>query len=756
MFGPDILDAAEDAGHRRLLRLRRGVRPAVRPAVHERVLDRGPAPVDDRLRASSSRRADFASQGGPTDDLRGVLRRRRLLHRHRQQRLRQPTFLGNHDMGRIGYFLQRVDQPGASDAELLARSQARPRADVLRPRPAGRSTTATSRASPATAATRTPARTCSPTPCRSYEDNDLIGTDETTSDDNFDPTHPLYQAIRDYAHAVRPTTRRCRTGAQIHRYSSDGPGVYAFSRIDRDERRRVRRRAQQQRDGGDRPGPDVLARRRHVPPRVVRTERQACRRRLTTGADGALSVTVPPLGFVIYQADGPGAAEPRRTRHHHHEPRARRHRRRSRPRMMDGHDVVDRIEVARRARRPTRWPRSRSPSARATATTCRSAPTTTPRTASSTTPAISAARSDTTLVVPRDRERPVRTPRRRRGRRTSASSSRSRSAPGDAVRADPLQPPGRRLRRPHHRQLQRLLGPAPVGRRDRSRGGDRLDRAEAVPRRGRVRPVRVRPSWPTTRRPVNFIVHRATPRTRTTAPTAASIPATTPEIWLRQGDVTIYTSQAEAQGYATVHYACARLRGRDARRHQRGGPVVTGAPPDAIDDYGAVFRARAGRPRRRRSRSRSATAAWSTSTHQVFTPTETPTAWFQPGEQVVHPSRARPRTSPRSTTGARPATTATRRAPISTTSGACTCGPARPPRPPWTDPLPPSRLRTCSASCSRSTLVDGAEQLAYILHRGDTKDPGPDQFLVFDTYGHEVWQLQGADPENPYVAPLRN
>jgi hypothetical protein len=52
-------------------------------------------------------------------------------------------------------------------------------------------------------------------------------------------------------------------------------------------------------------------------------------------------------------------------------------------------------------------------------------------------------------------------------------------------------------------------------------------------------------------------------------------------------------------------------------------------------------------------------------------------------------------------------------------------------------------------------LADGADQLAYILHRGDLKDPGPDQFLVFATYGHEVWQLQGADPENPYVAPPR-
>ena len=56
----------------------------------------------------------------------------------------------------------------------------------------------------------------------------------------------------------------------------------------------------------------------------------------------------------------------------------------------------------------------------------------------------------------------------------------------------------------------------------------------------------------------------------------------------------------------------------------------------------------------------------------------------------------------------------------------------------------------------RVDLADGADQLAYILHRGDTKDPGPDQFLVFDAYGHEVWQLQGADPEGPYVAPPRS
>ena len=76
------------------------------------------------------------------------------------------------------------------------------------------------------------------------------------------------------------------------------------------------------------------------------------------------------------------------------------------------------------------------------------------------------------------------------------------------------------------------------------------------------------------------------------------------------------------------------------------------------------------------------------------------------------------------------------------------------PQPAWTDPLRPTG-QDVFGIVFRVPLVDGADQLAYILHRGDTKDPGPDQFLVFANYGHEVWQLQGTDPEKPYVAPLR-
>ena len=40
------------------------------------------------------------------------------------------------------------------------------------------------------------------------------------------------------------------------------------------------------------------------------------------------------------------------------------------------------------------------------------------------------------------------------------------------------------------------------------------------------------------------------------------------------------------------------------------------------------------------------------------------------------------------------------------------------------------------------------------MHKGDEKDPGPDQFLEFGTWGFEVWQQQDADPENPYILPI--
>ena len=100
--------------------------------------------------------------------------------------------------------------------------------------------------------------------------------------------------------------------------------------------------------------------------------------------------------------------------------------------------------------------------------------------------------------------------------------------------------------------------------------------------------------------PVNFIVHRGDTKDPDNSPDRSFDPATTPEIWLRQGDPTIYTSQAEAEGHATVHYACDDCTGVTLDASTAAGPVVTGAPPDAVDDYGAVFAAGPAGPVRRR------------------------------------------------------------------------------------------------------------------------------------------------------------
>ena len=52
-------------------------------------------------------------------------------------------------------------------------------------------------------------------------------------------------------------------------------------------------------------------------------------------------------------------------------------------------------------------------------------------------------------------------------------------------------------------------------------------------------------------------------------------------------------------------------------------------------------------------------------------------------------------------------------------------------------------------------LHDNAQSMGYVLHRGGEKDPGPDQALEFGPWGYEVWQLQGADPNAPFLLPVK-
>ena len=143
--------------------------------------------------------------------------------------LQLPTFLGNHDAGRFGWFL-RQQNPAMGDREALAR-------DML-----GHALLLTLRGVPtlyygdeqgfAGKGNDQQARQdMFASRVAEYNADTLIGTDATTASDNFDPAHPLYRAIARLAKIRRETPALTR-GATVLRASSDKPGLFAVSRID--------------------------------------------------------------------------------------------------------------------------------------------------------------------------------------------------------------------------------------------------------------------------------------------------------------------------------------------------------------------------------------------------------------------------------------------------------------------------------------------------------------------------------------------
>ncbi|MCB0205830.1 MAG: hypothetical protein KDH89_13490, partial [Anaerolineae bacterium] len=142
------------------------------------------------------------------------------------------TFISNHDLCRAAYYINQA-LPNAPDDELVARVEW------------GYAMLYFARGFPIVyygdeqgftggGSDKLCREDMLPSQVPDYMDEDLLGTDATPADDNFDTTHPLYQALAEMA-AVRADNLALRRGAQITRYSTDAPGVFAFSRIERDE-----------------------------------------------------------------------------------------------------------------------------------------------------------------------------------------------------------------------------------------------------------------------------------------------------------------------------------------------------------------------------------------------------------------------------------------------------------------------------------------------------------------------------------------
>jgi alpha-amylase len=226
-FAPEVLDYARRQGKREFFMFGEVFDTTKQFTSHFTTHDEVQAVIDFPFQAAAQ---GFAASSQPTAGLRDFFAGDDWYTDADSNVYQLPTFLGNHDMGRIGMFI-RTANPGATDAELVARDRlAHELMYLSRGNPVVyygdeqgfTGTGGDQLARQSMFASRTP----------DYLDDDLLGTDATHAQSNFVTTHPLYRAIGDLA---RLTQRHdaLRDGAQIHRFSAPAAGIYAFSRLDR-------------------------------------------------------------------------------------------------------------------------------------------------------------------------------------------------------------------------------------------------------------------------------------------------------------------------------------------------------------------------------------------------------------------------------------------------------------------------------------------------------------------------------------------
>ncbi|WFE27923.1 pullulanase-type alpha-1,6-glucosidase [Solwaraspora sp. WMMD791] len=206
---------------------------------------------------------------------------------------RLPTFLGNHDMGRIGTF---VADGGTDPASHLRRDLlAHELMFLTRGQPVIYS--GDEQGFTGAGGDKDSRQTMFASQVADYLDDDLLGTDRTHAEDQFDRRHPLYRGIAALG-KLRAAHPALRDGIQVTRYAADGPGVFAFSRIDPADRVEyvvaVNNATTAQQVTVDTWSPGTTFTSVHGRHRPVRTD-----------ADGRITVTVPALSAIVHRAGAP-------------------------------------------------------------------------------------------------------------------------------------------------------------------------------------------------------------------------------------------------------------------------------------------------------------------------------------------------------------------------------------------------------------------------------------------------------------------
>jgi alpha-amylase len=245
---------------------------------------------------------DFVGRGGAAAALGGVFENDDHYTDHDSTAQSLPTFLGNHDQGRVAYFLKKFD-PTADDARLLALSKlAHALLFLARGQPVlyyGDEQGLVGRGGDDMRARESLFAAQAP----EFRSATLLGTSRTGADDKYDPEHPLYRHFAGLA-ALRKEHPAFVRGAMLLRSVGD-PRVFAFSRVERGEQIEYVVALGNQREGQA----DVA-----VPTsqpagagfRLVYGLGEgapAVGTRQATGADGRLACRVPALGVVVWRAE---------------------------------------------------------------------------------------------------------------------------------------------------------------------------------------------------------------------------------------------------------------------------------------------------------------------------------------------------------------------------------------------------------------------------------------------------------------------
>ncbi|WP_461010121.1 pullulanase-type alpha-1,6-glucosidase [Streptomyces capparidis] len=241
----------------------------------------------------------FASRDEPASRLAEVFAQDYRYTTGRANAYEQVTFLGNHDMGRVGGRLAK-DNPGASDAELLDRDRlAHELMFLSRGNPVVYS--GDEQGFTGAGGDKDARQTMFASRVADYLDDDQLGTGRTHADDAFDPGHPLYRTIAALSKLVKDHPA-LRDGVQTERYAEGS--VYAFSRVAAPGGKGARDRTEYLVAVNNAEAPKEVTLRTDSP-RTRFTGVHGTHRTAASDAEGRVTLTVPARSAVVHRADRP-------------------------------------------------------------------------------------------------------------------------------------------------------------------------------------------------------------------------------------------------------------------------------------------------------------------------------------------------------------------------------------------------------------------------------------------------------------------